>query len=140
MTYELDVSVIFTNCGFQRMYFVSGERKPALKAVTWVCPLPVRVGFEVGIRDTEPGFSPSTNVFVIHYHPTSDPHCIFHSNNTDAMYFWQLTPSNKTPPSAPVRRLVCLICVGPTCFPVFCRLGAFAKQWRKATVGFKCLP
>jgi hypothetical protein len=85
-------------------------------------------------------FSPSINVFVIHYHPTSDPYCIFHSCTTDAMYFWQLTPSNKTPPSAPVLRLMCLICVGPTCCPVFCRLGAFAKQWRKATVDFKCLP
>jgi hypothetical protein len=60
----------FYECGFRRMYFVSGEGQPmfvpALKAVTWVCPLPVRVGFEVDIRDTEPGVYPSTSVFFIH--------------------------------------------------------------------------
>jgi hypothetical protein len=109
------------------------------KGVTWVCPLPVRVGLEMDIRDTEPGFSLSANVFVIYYLPTSDSYCIFHSY-TDAMYFWQLTPSNKTPPSASVLRLMCLICVWSTCCPVFCRFGAFAEQWRRATVGFKCLP
>jgi hypothetical protein len=80
------------------------------------------------------GFLRSTNVFVIHYHPINDPYYIFHSCTTDAMYCWQLTPSN-----ASVQILKCLICVWPTC-PVFCRSGAFAKQWRRATVSFKCLP
>ena len=145
LIYELDIIVLFLRIvAFKGCYFVGREGQPvfvpALKAVTWVCPLPVRVGCEVGIRDTEPGFSPNTNVFVVHYHPTSDPYCIFNSYTTDAMYFWQLTPSNTTPSSASVLRQKCLICFWPTCCPVFCCLGAFAKQWRKASVGFKCLP
>lgn len=56
LIYELDVIVLFLRTvAFKGCYFVSGEGQPVivptLKAVTWVCPLPVRVGFQVDIRD-----------------------------------------------------------------------------------------
>jgi len=53
LIYELDVIVFLRIVAFKECYFVSGEGQPvfvpALKVVTWVCPLPIRMGFEVDI-------------------------------------------------------------------------------------------
>lgn len=72
--YELNVMVLFLRIlAFQRMYIVSGEGQPvflpALKAMSWICQLPVRVGFVVDIRDNEPRFTPRTNVLSLSPHP-----------------------------------------------------------------------